>query len=136
MPSTTVRWITGQQFVGMDDNKHAVVLSGEKVPNGMRPSQMLMIALSACTAVDVVEILTKKRTPPSRLEIAATGEQDPEPPWAYRKIKLTYRIAGKGLTEKAVQQAIRLSEEKYCSVAATVRGVADITTEYEILSQE
>ena len=73
MPSTTVRWITGQQFVGMDDNKHAVVLSGEKVPNGMRPSQMLMVALSACTAVDVVDILTKKRTPPSRLEIVATG---------------------------------------------------------------
>lgn len=136
MPSTTVRWVTGQQFVGMDENKHAVVLSGEKDPNGMRPSQMLLIALSACTAVDVVEILTKKRMAPSRLEIVTSGEHDSEPPWAYRKIKLTFRIAGKGLTPKAVQQAIRLSEEKYCSVSATVRGVADITTEFEILPEE
>ena len=120
----------------MDENKHAVVLSGENDPNGMRPSQLLLIALSACTAVDVVEILTKKRQPPSRLEIITTGEHDPEPPWAYRKIKLTFRMGGKGLTEKAVQKAIQLSEEKYCSVAATVRGVAEITTEYEILPEE
>lgn len=136
MPSTTVRWVKGQQFVGMDENKHAVVLSGENDPNGMRPSQMLLIALSACTAVDVVEILTKKRQPPGSLEIMTTAEHDPEPPWAYRKIKLTFRIGGKGLTEKAVQKAIQLSEEKYCSVAATVRGVAEITTTYEILPED
>ena len=136
MPSTTVRWVTGQQFVGMDENKHAVVLSGENDPNGMRPSQMLLIALSACTAVDVVDILTKKRQPPSSLEIVTTGEHDPEPPWAYRKINLFFRIGGKGLTENSVQKAIKLSEEKYCSVAATVRGVAKITTEFEILPEE
>jgi len=59
MPTATVRWVTGQQFVGMDSNRHAVVLSGEKEPNGLRPSQMLLIALSSCTAVDVVDILTK-----------------------------------------------------------------------------
>jgi putative redox protein len=133
MAITTVRWVTGQQFVGMDENRHAVVLSGEKTPNGMRPSQMLLIALSSCTAVDVIEILTKKRMPPEMLEIIAEGEHDPEPPWAYRKIHLTYRIGGKGLTPKAVEQAIDLSERKYCSVAATVRGVAEITTEFEIL---
>lgn len=136
MPTTTVRWVSGQQYVGMDSNQHAVVLSGEKEPSGVRPSQMLLIALSACTAVDVVDILTKKRQPPSHLEIEAVGDQDADPPWAYRKIHLTYRLAGKGLTEKAVQQAIRLSEEKYCSVAATLRGVAEITTAYEILSDE
>ena len=56
MPTTTVRWVTGQQFVGMDSNRHAVVLSGEKEPNGLRPSQMLLVALSSCTAVDVVDI--------------------------------------------------------------------------------
>jgi putative redox protein len=135
MPSTTLRWVKGQQFVGMDENGHAVVLSGENDPNGMRPSQMLLIALSACTAVDVVEILTKKRQPPNSLEIVTTGEHDPEPPWAYRRIKLTFRIGGKGLTDSAVRKAIQLSEEKYCSVAATVRGVADIKTDYEILPE-
>ena len=136
MPSTTVRWVTGQQFVGMDENKHAVVLSGDNDPKGMRPSQMLLIALSACTAVDVVEILTKKRQPPNHLEIVTTGVHDPEPPWAYRKIDMMFRIGGKGLTEKAVHSAIQLSEEKYCSVSATVRGVAEIKTAFEIIPEE
>jgi putative redox protein len=135
MPKTTVRWVTGLQFVGMDANRHAVVLSGENDPNGMAPSQMLLIALASCTAVDVVEILAKKRKPLSTLEITADGEHDPDPPWAFRKIHLKFRLGGKDLTEKAVAQAIALSEEKYCSVAATVRGVADITYEYEILEQ-
>lgn len=134
MPTTTVRWVTGQQFVGMDSNNHAIVLSGEGEPNGVRPSQMLLIALAACTAVDVVEILAKKRKPLSFLEIVTTGENAPDPPWAFRKIHVMYRLAGKDLTRKAVEQAIQLSEEKYCSVAATVRGVAEITTAYEIIA--
>jgi putative redox protein len=133
MPTTTVRWITGQQFVGMDSNNHAVVLSGERQPNGLRPSQLLLIALASCTAVDVVEILAKKRKPVSFLEIIADGEHDKEPPWPYRKIHIKYRVGGKDLTEKAIQQAIDLSEKKYCSVSATVRGVAKIKTEYEIV---
>jgi putative redox protein len=64
--------------------------------------------------------------------VVATGDQDPDPPWAYKKIHLTYRLAGRDLTEKAVSQAIRLSLDKYCSVAATVRGVAEISTSFEI----
>ncbi len=132
MARTTVRWVTGKQFVGIDSTKHSVVLSTGDEGVGVKPSEMLLIALSACTAVDVVDILVKKRTPLSSLEIIATGEQDPNPPWAYRKIHLKYIISGHDLTEKAVEQAIQLSEEKYCSVAATVRGVAEITTEYEI----
>ncbi len=133
MATTTVRWVTGKQFVGIDSTKHSVVLSTGDEGVGVKPSEMLLIALSACTAVDVVDILSKKRTPLSSLEIIATGEQDPNPPWAYRKIHLRYILSGKELTEKGVEQAIQLSEEKYCSVAATVRGVAEITTEYEII---
>jgi putative redox protein len=132
MATTSVRWITGQQFIGIDSSKHSVVLSTGSEGVGMKPSELLLVALSACTAVDVVDILTKKRTPLSFLEIIATGEQDPNPPWAYKKIHLLYRIGGKGLTDRSVAQAIQLSEEKYCSVAATLRGVAEITTSYEI----
>jgi putative redox protein len=132
MPTTNVRWITGQQFIGIDSSKHSVVLSTGSEGVGMKPSELLLVALSACTAVDVVDILAKKRTPLSFLEIIATGEQDPNPPWAYKKIHLLYRIGGKGLTDRNVAQAIQLSEEKYCSVAATLRGVAEITTSYEI----
>ncbi len=133
MPTTTVRWVSGKQFVGMDSNQHAVVISGEDDPSGIRPSQLLLLSLSSCTAYDVVEILEKKRKPVSMLEIVADGEYADEAPWPFRKIHLTYRLRGKDLTEKAVTQAIELSEQKYCSVAATIRGVAQITTEYEIL---
>jgi putative redox protein len=133
MPTTTVKWVAGKQFVGMDSNRHALVLSGEDPASGVRPSEMLLIALSACTAYDVVDIMEKKRKPLSFLEVIATGERDPDPPWPYRSIHLKYRLRGPELTEKAVAQAIELSEEKYCSVAATIRGVARISTEFEIL---
>jgi putative redox protein len=134
MPKTLVKWVEGKQFVGMDSRNHSVVLSGDDPARGVSPSQTLLIALSACSAYDVVDIMTKKRKPLSRLEVTADGEQDPQPPWAYRRIHLKYRLAGKDLSEKAVAQAIQLSQEKYCSVAATLRGVATITFEFEIVS--
>jgi putative redox protein len=131
--TTTVRWIGERHFVGIDSGDHSVVLSGQADGIGVKPSDMLLVALASCSAVDVVEIIEKKRLKLTRLEISTTGERDPEPPWPYRKIHLKYRLAGHGLTPKAVEQAITLSQEKYCSVAATVRGVAQITTEYEIV---
>ena len=132
MATTTVRWLNEKNFVGIDSGGHSVVLSGQKNGIGVSPSQMLLVALAACSSVDVVEILRKKRKKLTLLEVTTSGEQDPEPPWAYRKINIKYRLGGEGLTDKAVEQAINLSQEKYCSVAATVRGVAQITTEYEI----
>ncbi len=136
MATTTVRWLDEQHFVGIDSGGHSVVLSGQKNGIGVSPSQMLLVALASCSSVDVVEILKKKRMKLTLLEVTTSGEQDPEPPWAYRKIHVKYRIGGEGLTDKAVAQAISLSQEKYCSVAATVRGVAQITTEYEIVTSE
>jgi putative redox protein len=133
MPVTTVRWVTGKQFVGTDERNHSVVLSGDNPAQGVSPSQMLLIGLSACTAYDVLEIMGKKRKPLTMLEIVTTGEQDPQPPWAYRSIHLKYRVSGNGLTQKALAQAVQLSLEKYCSVAATVRGVAELSTEVEIV---
>lgn len=135
MATTKVRWVQDRQFVGMDSNRHAVVISGDRDQSGVKPSQLLLISLSACSAYDVVEILQKKRKVLHSLEVTAEGTHDEEPPWAIRKIHLHYRLSGEGLTEKAVEQAIRLSEEKYCSVAATVRGVAAITTEFEIVAE-
>ena len=134
MIQTSVQWLSGNNFVGVDSTRHSVVLSAEENGIGVKPSEMLLVALSSCTAVDVVGIMEKKRKPLSFLEIVTTGERDPEPPWPYRKINLHYRMRGKELTAPAVEQAIRLSQEQYCSVAATVRGVAQITTSYEILA--
>lgn len=135
MGTATVKWIGGKQFVGIDSTHHSVVLSTPDEGVGIKPSELLLIAVASCSAVDVVEILEKKRMPLTSLEISATGEQDQDPPWTFRKIFVHYRIGGKNLTEKAVSQAIQLSEEKYCSVAATIRGTAQIITEYEIIEQ-
>lgn len=133
MGVTTVKWIGGKRFVGIDSTNHSVVLSTADEGVGMKPSELMLVALAACTAVDVVEILAKKRMPLEMLEIAASGVQDADPPWAFRQIHLKYCLQGSGLTDQAVQQAIELSEEKYCSVAATLRGVAEITYSYEII---
>jgi putative redox protein len=133
MPKTIIRWIQGKQFVGTDSHGHSIVLTGDEKHGGIRPSQALLIALGSCSSVDIVEVLRKKRMPLHSLEITVTGEQDEDPPWPYRKIHVFFRLKGERLTEKAVARAIKLSEEKYCSVSATVRGVAEITTDFEIL---
>ncbi|MEN4013698.1 MAG: OsmC family protein [Chloroflexota bacterium] len=135
MASSTVKWIGGGQFVGIDSTNHSVVLSTPDEGVGMKPSELLLVAISACTAVDVVNILQKKRIELTFLEIKAEGTQDSDPPRAFRKIHLLYRLGGKGLTAAAVEQAIHLSEEKYCSVSNTVRGVAEITTAYELVGE-
>ncbi len=133
MGTATVKWIGGKQFVGIDSTCHSVVLSTPDEGVGIKPSELLLIAVASCSAVDVVEILTKKKMHLTHLEISATGEQDQDPPWTFRKIRVHYRLGGEDLTEKAVAQAIELSDTKYCSVAATVRGTAEIVTDFEIL---
>jgi len=135
MGTTTVKWIDGKKFVGIDSTNHSVVLSTADEGIGVKPSELLLIAVASCSAVDVVEILTKKRMPLTFLEISTSGEQDHDPPWTFRKIHMHFRVSGKNLTEKAVAQAIELSEEKYCSVAATVRATAQITSDFEIIEE-
>lgn len=133
-----VTWIEKQQFLGVDGSKHSVVMSSHDEENGtgMSPSELLMVALGGCTSYDVVSILEKKRQKLTGLQVTVTGEQDTEPPWPYRKIHVHYTVRGRGLAEKAVRDAIELSEAKYCSVAATVRGTAEVTFDYEILGDD
>ena len=134
MGTTTVKWVQGKQFVGIDSTRHSLVMSSADEGIGVKPSDLLLIGVAACSAVDVVEILTKKRMPLTLLEITSTGEQDQDPPWTFRKIHLHFRLGGQNLTPQAVTQAIQLSEEKYCSVAATIRATAQITTDFEIVA--
>ncbi len=134
MGTVKVQWLPGgMTFIGTDSTNHSVVLSTPADNKGMKPSELLLVAVASCTAVDVINILEKRRTPLSGLEIEVSGEQHPEPPWVYQKIHIFYRLWGKHLTPKSVQMAIELSEEKYCSVSATVRGVAAIRTSFEIM---
>jgi len=132
--NTVLRWIPdGKRFISTDSTGHSVVLSTSDEGIGMKPSELILSALSACSSVDVVEILQKKRTPLTSLEVRTTAEQDQDPPWAFKKIHMHYILKGSGLTEKNVVQAIELSHEKYCSVAATLKGIAEIKTSHEIL---
>lgn len=136
MSTATIKWLSDSKtFIGIDSTNHSVVLSTPDEGVGMKPSELLLVAVGSCTAVDVVNILEKKRTPLSGLEIKVDGEQEPEPPWTFRKLHIHYKVWGEALTEKAVEQAIELSEQKYCSVSATVRDAAEITTTFEIMKK-
>ncbi len=136
MGEAMVRWIGGHQFLGIDSTRHSVVLSSPDEDVGMKPSELLLVALAGCSAFDVVDILQKKRLRLMGLEIKVEGEQDPEPPWAFRKIRLEYVVRGPNIPEKAVAQAIELSEKKYCSVMATVSGVAEVSSQFRVEADE
>jgi len=138
MPQVRVKWVEKRQFVGTDSSKHSVVMSSQDEENatGCKPSELLLIALGGCTGYDVVSILEKKRQQLTGLEIYVTSQQDPHPPWAHRHIHVEYVVRGRNISEKAVARAIKLSTEKYCSVEATLRGVADITTSYRVIQEE
>jgi putative redox protein len=131
---TILKWLPASKtFVSTDSTGHSVVLATPGENAGMKPSELILSALAGCASVDVVDILEKKRTPLSYLSVELSAEQDSDPPWTFRKIYMNFIVKGEGLTEKNVEQAISLSEEKYCSVAATLRGKAEIITSFEIL---
>ena len=138
MAEATVTWLQDRIFVGTDSTKHSVVLSspGEKGGVGMKPSELLLVSLASCTAVDIVSIFEKKRTPLDQLEIQVYGEQNEDPPWMFKNIKLSYRIKGEGVTEESAKRAIELSEEKYCSVSASLKGRVNIDYDFEILGND
>jgi putative redox protein len=134
---TRLVWCGEGVYVGVDSHRHSIVVSTQDEANrvGMKPSDLLLLALASCTAVDVVGILAKKRQPLSAMEILAEGEQDEAPPWSFRSIHLTFRLRGEKVTESAARQAIDLAEGKYCSVAASLRPQVKITTAAEILME-
>jgi putative redox protein len=136
MGTATVKWIGDKTFVGLDSTSHSVVISPPSDGVGVKPSELLLLAVASCSAVDVVEILRKKRTPLTKLEISVSGEQDQDPPWTFRKIHLHFCVQGKNLTPESVHQTIELAEEKYCSVAATIRATCEVTFDFEILPEE
>jgi putative redox protein len=124
----TVKWSGQMQFAGTGNAGHSVLMDGESKA-GNSPMELVLLALCGCTAYDVVSILQKKREPATAVEVSAHAEKAPEPPRVYTEIKLLYRISG-NVTRKAVEDAVCLSEEKYCSVAAMLNKTARIT--YEI----
>ena len=135
MGTSTVRWSGGQTYIGTDSTHHSVVLSTPGDGVGMKPSDLLLVAIGACASVDVVNILAKKKQHLSALEVQVSGEQDTDAPWTFRKIHSHFILRGCDLTKKEVEHALHLAEEKYCSVAATVRPTAETTFDYVILAE-
>jgi putative redox protein len=135
MAHAKVTWFGGKQFVGVDSSKHSVVLSSQDERNGtgMKPSDLLLVALAGCSAVDVIGILEKKRQEVLGFEVSVKAVQDEDPPWTFRRFELEYVVTGRGIKEKAVADAIELSEQKYCSVSSTVQGVAEVVSSYRIV---
>ena len=131
-----VKWVDKLEFVGTDSTKHSLVMSSQDEENatGLKPSELLLLGLGGCTAVDVIIIMRKKRQAVTGLEIHVRGEQDENPPWTFRHIHLEYVVRGKGLSEKGLAQAIQLSDEKYCSVKNTL--ACKVTNSYRIVEEE
>jgi putative redox protein len=135
MVSSKITWFGGKQFVGTDSSKHSVVISSQDEDNatGMRPLDMLLVALGGCTAMGVVHMLQQKRQELLGFEINISGEHDDDPPRGFNHIHIEYVAKGREIKEKALTDAIRLSLEKYCSVSGTIKGQVQITTSYQII---
>jgi putative redox protein len=129
--SVKVKWVDGSRFVANDAIGHSVVMDVSKEHggegSGLGPMQLLLVALGGCSGMDVVDILRKQRQKLESLELHVSGERVSEHPRVYDRVHVEYRVKGKDLKEKFVQRAVELSQEKYCSVAATLRPKAEVT---------
>ena len=126
--TAAVQWTDGERFLGASGSGHAVVFDANRASNSAPgPMEMVLMALCACTATDVVDILRKKRQPAVALTVRAKAERSARPPTVFTRVALEYEIAG-AVERKAAEDAIRLSQEKYCSVAVMVKSTATITT--------
>lgn len=133
MVEARVQWTDGERFLAMASSGHALVVDADRRRNtGAGPMELVLIGLCACTATDVATILRKKREPFTRLEVRAQAERAQQPPTVYETIRLIYTLAGK-VSRKAAEDAVRLSQEKYCGVAAMLRKTARISTEIELI---
>jgi putative redox protein len=133
MQTATIRWKGGEEFLATMPSGSTVSFDASSAhKGGPGPMEMLLGALGACTSVDVILILEKKRQKVAALEVSVSGERASEPPAVWTRIEIVYRVSGK-LEEKAVRDAIELSQNKYCSVAAMLGKTAKISYRYEIL---
>ena len=123
-------WIDEQRFVAEASSGHGIVVDGDH-KTGNSPMELVLIGLCGCTGYDVASILKKKREPFLKLEVRAEAERAAEVPKVYTSIKLVYTVTGK-VSRKSVEDAVRLSKEKYCSVSAMLEKTAKITAEVEL----
>ncbi len=141
MSNVAVKWAGegSQMFIARDSYGHVVTAGSwpSSDPEWQewkttKPSDLLLISLASCSAYDVVLILGRQRQKLTNLSVQVNGQQMPKPPHAFTDIQLHFILEGENLEPRKVERAIYLSRDRYCSVAATLRGVAEITCTYEI----
>ncbi len=130
----TVQYAGDEFFIGTSPSGNSQVIDtkGER-HSAQSPLEMLLVSVAACTAADVISILLKKRQDVTDYNVEITGERAEEHPRKFLKFHIHHIVRGRSLSEKAVADAIELSDTKYCSVAATVRPTAEIKTSYELI---
>jgi putative redox protein len=127
-----VTWKKENVFLAENEAGGKAELGGINI----RPMQMILASLAGCTGVDVVNILQKKRVNFNDIEIKVSGKRADTHPKVYTDIHVTYLIWGEGIKEKDVEQAIKLSEDKYCSVSAMLKSTAKIHSDYKIFGEK
>lgn len=137
MATITLRWIEEKLMMASDSNGHSVVIGRSPEQQfeweGVKPSDLLLMSVASCSAYDVVEILGKQREPLEDLKVICHGDQKSDPPYNFIKIHIQYLVKG-AVNPHKLEKAIRLSEDKYCSVISTLRPGVPITSEYEVIN--
>ena len=138
MLQAKVKWTDGLQFIGESGTGHAVVMDADAEygghNTGARPTELVLIGLGGCTGMDVASVLQKKREQVTGVEVNVRGERADAHPKKFTDIRIEFVVSGRNLSEEAVKKAIDLSMEKYCSVKATLEGVAKVSYSYRIVA--
>jgi putative redox protein len=133
----TIRFTGEDLFVGLSPSGHVLPIETDTTRNrAASPMELLLLALGGCSGVDVISILQKKRQHVTDYRIEVSGDRREEHPRAYTRLFVKHVVRGRAVSEKAVADAVELSDKKYCSVAATLRGTAEIITSYEIIEDD
>src|SRR5882762_1577115 len=133
----TIHFAGNEFFVGVTPSGHAQAIETNSTrANAATPMELLLIALGSCTGVDVISILKKKRQHVTGYRIEVSGERREDFPRSYTRLEVKHIVRGRGVSKPALASAIELSDKKYCSVAATLRGSAEIITSYEIVEED
>jgi len=136
METASIKWVGDQKFLGTGASGHSVPFDSDRDSNkAPGPMEMVLLALGACTATDMVTILEKKRQKVQSLEVVCSGERAAEPPRVWTQLEVVFHLRG-AVEQAAVKRAMDLTAEKYCSVAAMLRKTAEISWRYELLPAE
>ncbi len=137
MIEAKVTLVKDMQFGGKASSGHTLTMDADNEAGGanagFRPMELLLVGFGGCSGMDVISILRKKRQQITGLEINVKGEKRDMAPKVYKEVHIEYVVKGKGVEKEAVERAITLSLEKYCSVGATLAKAGSITHSYRII---